>query len=51
MVDYPFCFGLLEHFEPSLPSTTDLLKVFASFKDQLRIPFFMEVVIAMCWFI
>jgi hypothetical protein len=32
-----------------IPAHTDLLQIILSLKDQLRVPFFMEIVITMCW--
>ena len=30
-------------------STRELLRIFESFKDQLQLPFFMEIVVTLCW--
>ena len=40
------CWGILHIVVPNM---SDTFQVFESFKDQLQLPFFMDVIITMCW--
>ena len=40
------CWGILQIV---VPNTLDTFQVFETFKDQLQLPFFIYVIITMCW--
>ena len=45
----PFRGGLLEHPSTSGSNTSEFDQVLEAFKIQLHLPFFMEVIVTMCW--
>jgi hypothetical protein len=49
LVDCPFDIASWNTLSLLSPAHSDLLQVFTSFRDQIRLPFFMEIEITMCW--
>lgn len=49
LVDIPFALACWNTVHLFIPAHTNFLQVIVSLKDQIRLPFFMEIVITMCW--
>ena len=51
LVDCPFALACWNTLNLFISAHTDFLQVIVSLKDQIRLPFFMEIVITMWWYI